>query len=103
MAKQTGYVKATGTVDGDTNFYYDQLWGYLVRMLPGVDSKRFWKEPAFEGSRRSAERFGTGNIMSSIIYRFVPVKRRYRHLFKQVRTGIHLCDPLRTSLHFLRY
>jgi hypothetical protein len=86
MAKQTGYVKATGIVDGDTNFYYDELWGYLVRMLPGVDSKRYWKDPAFEGSRRSAERFGIGNIMSSIIYRFVPTKRRYRHLFKQVRT-----------------
>ncbi|SHF88230.1 hypothetical protein [Flavisolibacter ginsengisoli] len=86
MAKQTGYIKATGKVDGDTNFYYDELWGYLVRMLPGVDSKRFWKDPAFEGSRRSAQRFGTGNIMSSIIYRFVPTKRRYRHLFKQVRT-----------------
>ena len=85
MAKQTGYIKATGTVDGDTNFYYDELWGYLVRMLPGVDSKRFWKDPAFEGSRRSAERFGTGNIMSSIIYRFVPVKRRYPRLFTQVR------------------
>jgi hypothetical protein len=85
MAKQTGYVKATGTVDGDTNFYYDQLWGYLVRMLPGVDSRRFWKDPAFEGSRRSAERFALGNIMSSIIYRFVPVKRRYPRLFTQVR------------------
>jgi hypothetical protein len=91
MAKQTGYVKATGTVDGDINFYYDELWGYLVRMLPGVDSKRFWKDPAFEGSRRSAQRFGTGNIMSSIIYRFVPVKRRYRHLFKQVRTIAIVC------------
>jgi hypothetical protein len=91
MAKQTGYVKATGTVDGDTNFYYDELWGYLVRMLPGVDSRRFWKDPAFEGSRRSAERFGTGNIMSSIIYRFVPTKRRYRHLFKQVRNIAIVC------------
>jgi len=91
MAKQTGYVKATGTVDGDINFYYDELWGYLVRMLPGVDSKRYWRDPAFEGSRRSAERFGTGNIMSSIIYRFVPVKRRYRHLFKQVRTIAIVC------------
>jgi hypothetical protein len=91
MAKQSGYVKATGTVDGDTNFYYDELWGYLVRMLPGVDSRRFWKDPAFEGSRRSAERFGTGNIMSSIIYRFVPTKRRYRHLFKQVRTIAIIC------------
>jgi hypothetical protein len=34
MAKQTGYIKATGTVDGDTNFYYDEEWGFLVRMLP---------------------------------------------------------------------
>jgi hypothetical protein len=60
-------------------------------MLPGVNSKRFWKDPAFEGSRRSAERFGTGNIMSSIIYCFVPTKRRYRHLFKQVRTIAIIC------------
>jgi hypothetical protein len=91
MAKQTGYVKATGTVDGDTNFYNDELWGYLVRMLPGVDSKRYWRDPAFEGSRRSSQRFGTANIMSSIIYRFVPTKRRYRHLFKQVRTIAIVC------------
>src|SRR6476661_11061246 len=80
MAKQKGRVKIKGTVD------YNLVWGYLARMIPGVDSYRFWTDPAFEGSRRSAERFGTGNIMSSIIYRFVPVKRRYRHLFKQVRT-----------------
>jgi hypothetical protein len=73
------------------NFYYSELDGYLVRMLPGVNSKRFWSDPAFEGSRRSAERFKTGNIMSSIIYRFVPVKRRYRHLFKQVRTIAIVC------------
>jgi hypothetical protein len=91
MAKQAGYVKAVGTVDENINFYYSVLDGYLVRMLSGVNSKRFWKDPAFEGSRRSAERFGTGNIMSSIIYRFVPVKRRYRHLFKQVRTIAIVC------------
>src|SRR6476661_6580740 len=91
MAKQTGYIKAVGTVDGDVNFYYDEEWGFLVRMLPGVSSKRYWKDAAFEGSRRSAERFGVGNIMSSILYRFVPVKRRYRHLFKQVRTIAIVC------------
>jgi hypothetical protein len=49
MPKQVGYVRATGTVDGDTNFYYDELWGYLVRMLPEVSSKRFWKDPACKG------------------------------------------------------
>ena len=91
MAKQKGRVKIRGTVDDNLNFYYDMVWGFLVRMLPGVDSYRFWNDPAFEGSRRSAERFGTGNIMSSIIYRFVPVKRRYRHLFKQVRTIAIIC------------
>jgi hypothetical protein len=91
MAKQVGYVKAVGTVDDNLNFYYNEIDGYLARLLPGVDRKRFWSDPAFEGSRRSAERFGTGNIMSSIIYRFVPVKRRYRHLFKQVRTIAIVC------------
>ena len=85
MAKQVGHVKLTGTVCGDINFYKDVDWGFLVRMLPGVDSKRFWKDPAFEGSRRSSERFALGNIMSSIMYRFVPVKTRYRRLFTQVR------------------
>jgi hypothetical protein len=29
--------------------------------------------------------------MSSIIYRFVPTKKRYRHLFKQVRTIAIVC------------
>jgi hypothetical protein len=91
MAKQVGYVKAVGTVDDNVNFYYNLVDGFLVRLLPGVYSKRFWTDPAFEGIRRSAERFGTGNIMSSIIYRFVPVKRRYRQLFKQVRTIAIVC------------
>ena len=91
MAKQVGYIKAVGTVDDNLNFYYNVIDGFLVRLLPGVDSKRFWSDPAFEGSRRSAERFKTGNIMSSIIYRFVPTKRRYRHLFKQVRTIAIVC------------
>jgi hypothetical protein len=91
MAKQVGYIKAVGTVDDNLNFYYNVIDGFLVRLLPGVDSKRFWSDPAFEGSRRSAERFKTGNIMSSIIYRFVPVKRRYRYLFKQVRTIAIIC------------
>src|SRR6476619_8425140 len=90
MAKQSGHTRAIGTVD-ELNLYFDQEWGFLARMLPGVDSKRFWKDPAFAGSRRSAERFGVGNIMSSIIYRFVPTKRRYRHLFKQVRTIAIVC------------
>ena len=91
MAKQVGYIKAIGTVDDNINFYYSELDGFLVRLLPGVSSKRYWSDAAFEGSRRSAERFGVGNIISSIIYRFVPVKRRFRHLFKQVRTIAIVC------------
>ena len=91
MAKQVGYIKAMGTVDDNVNFYYSELDGYLVRLLPGVDTKRYWNDAAFEGSRRSAERFKQGNIISSIIYRFVPVKRRYRHLFKRLRTIAIAC------------
>jgi hypothetical protein len=91
MAKQKGNVKVKGTVDDILNFYKTEIWGYLVRLLPGVDSDRFWNDPAFEGSRRSAKRFGTGNIMSSIIYRFVPTKKRHTHLFALVRTIAIAC------------
>jgi hypothetical protein len=91
MAKQKGNVKVKGTVDDILNFYKTEVWGYLVRLLPGVDSDRFWNDPAFEGSRRSAQRFGTGNIMSSIIYRFVPTKKRHTHLFALVRTIAIAC------------
>src|SRR6476661_3267146 len=91
MAKQKGKIKVKGTVDDNLNFYYDMVWGYLARMIPGVDSYRFWNDPAFEGSRRSAKRFGTGNIMSSIIYRFVPIKKRHTHLFALVRTIAIFC------------
>jgi hypothetical protein len=55
MAKQVGHVKAVGTVDENVNFYFTELDGYIARLLPGVDTKRFWNDPAFEGSRRSAE------------------------------------------------
>src|SRR6476619_5817280 len=90
MAKQSGHTRAIGTVD-ELNLYFDQEWGFLARMLPGVDSKRFRKDPAFAGSRSSAERFGVGNIMSSIIFRFVPTNKRYRHLFRLVRTIAIAC------------
>jgi hypothetical protein len=91
MAKQKGRVKIKGTVDDSLNYYYNMVWGYLARMIPGVDSYRFWNDPAFEGSRRSAKRFGQGNIMSSIIYRFVPIKKRHTHLFALVRTIAIFC------------
>jgi len=91
MAKQKGKIKVKGTVDENLNFYKTRMDGFLARVLPGVSSNRFWEDPAFEGSRKSAQRFGTGNILSSIVYRFVPLKRRYRHLFKQVRTIAIIC------------
>ena len=30
MAKQTGHVKAVGTVDDNVNFYYSELDGFLA-------------------------------------------------------------------------
>jgi len=36
MAKQSGHTRAIGTVD-DLNLYFDQEWGFLARMLPGVE------------------------------------------------------------------
>jgi hypothetical protein len=90
MTMKTNYVKALGTVDGDINFFYDPVYGFLARMLYEVSLNN----AACEESRRSAQRFRLSNIMSFIIYFFVPVKIRYKRLFKRLRTIAIACLKL---------
>jgi hypothetical protein len=69
MPRQISSIKAIGTIDG-INFYQEED-EYLVREKPGVDSKRFFKEEAFAGSRASSSRFGKANTLWSLVYRYV--------------------------------
>jgi hypothetical protein len=69
MPRQISSIKAIGTVQG-INFYQEK-GDYLAREKPGVDTKRFLKDKAFEASRASSSRFGRGNTLWSLVYRFV--------------------------------
>jgi hypothetical protein len=69
MPRQISSIKAIGTIDG-INFYQEED-EYLVREKPGVDSKRFFKDEAFAGSRASSSRFGKANTLWSLVYRYV--------------------------------
>jgi hypothetical protein len=69
MPRQISSIKAIGTIQG-INFYQEGD-DYLVREKPGVDSKCFLKDKAFEASRASASRFGKANTLWSLVYRYV--------------------------------
>jgi hypothetical protein len=50
-------------------------------MKSSLNSKKFWKHKAFEGSRRSCERFAEGNRLASKLYRMVDEEKRVYSLF----------------------
>ena len=79
MAKQTGDIKITGTID-DLTFYKMEAKHY-VRMKSSLTRKRFFKDARFERSRMSAERFAMGNKLASEVYRMVDEEQRVYRLF----------------------
>lgn len=79
MAKQAGEFFIEGSFD-DLCFY--KMDGkYYVRMKSSLSSKKFWKHKAFEGSRRSCERFAEGNRLASKLYRMIEEEKRVYSLF----------------------
>ena len=82
MAKQDGLIKITGTID-DITFYKmgDQ---YYARMKSSLTGKRFWKDKAFEGSRRSATALGQASRLASLLYRTLPKEQKGRPVFQEL-------------------
>jgi hypothetical protein len=84
MAKQAGEYRFIGTVDGLC--FYKMEGSYYMRLKSSLTGKRFWKDKAFEGSRRSASRFGKGNQLASAVFQLVAEERRTNRLFPFLRT-----------------
>ncbi len=79
MARQTGAIQITGTTD-ELCFY--KMWDtYFVRMKSSLTGKRFWRDKAFERSRESSKRFGSGNRLASKLYRMIEKEKRVYKLF----------------------
>ena len=78
MAKQVeGFL--VGTYDDIT--FYKMEGNYYARMKSSLTGKKFWKHKAFEGSRRSCNRFGKGNQLASKVYKEIPEAKRVYALF----------------------
>ena len=86
MARQTGPLKITGTIE-DLCFY--QMEGaYFARRKSSLTSKRFWKEKAFAGSRRSCGLLGAASPLASRLYHTLPKAKKGRAVFQQLTGAI---------------
>jgi hypothetical protein len=64
---------------------------YYVRLKSSLTGRRFWKDRAFGGSRKSCSRFGEGNRLASRLYRMVDREKKQYSLFCFLkRRAIHL-------------
>ena len=79
MAKQAGDFFIEGTVDDLT--FYRMCGDYYVRTKSSLTGKRFWKDTAFGGSRKSCSRFAKGNRLASRVYAMIEEDKRVYQLF----------------------
>lgn len=79
MAKQADDIKITGTIDDLCFYKMDGM--YYVRMKSSLIGKKFWKHKAFEGSRKSCNRFGEGNKLASKVYQMIEEEKRVYKLY----------------------
>ena len=85
MAKQVGDIKIIGTI-GDVCFYKME-GNYYARMKTSLTGKRFWKDKAFAGSRRSCTHFGKANQLASKVYRSLAKEKRSYSLYCLLKTA----------------
>ena len=88
MAKQVGIIKITGTIDDIT--FYKMGEEYYARMKSSLTGKRFWKDRAFEGSRKSALALGSASKLASLLYKTLPKEKKGRTVFQKLTGRIKL-------------
>lgn len=88
MAKQTGDTKLTGTFAGLV--CYKMYGAYYVRTKSSLTGKRFWKDIAFEGSRKSCSLLAKASAIASHYYKNYPEERRRKGLFNEMTGRIKL-------------
>ena len=74
-----------GTYDDIT--FYKMKGKHYARMKSSLTGMKFWKHPAFAGSRRSCSRFGRGNQLASMVYQEVPEQHKKYGLFCAMKSN----------------
>ena len=85
LVKQSGNIRFTGTFPLDDLTLYRMNGEFYARKKSRLTGKRFRNDDAFEGSRRSAERFKRGNELASQVYNSLPQEERFYKLFCRLK------------------
>lgn len=80
MAKQVGSYRIRGTVDDICFYVREGEW--LARKKSSLDRKRFYRDKAFVGSRRSCEALKRASPIASRLYRLLPEGKKGRNVFQ---------------------
>jgi hypothetical protein len=88
MAKQLGEIKVTGTIEGLS--FYKMYGDYFVRMKSSLTARRFWKDRAFEGSRRSCGLLAKASPLASFFYKNYPKEKKRKGLFNEMTGRVKL-------------
>ena len=83
--KQSGNIRFTGTFPLDDLTLYRMNGEFFARKKSRLTGKRFRNDDAFEGSRRSAERFKRGNELASQVYGSLRQEERFYKLFCRLK------------------
>lgn len=83
MAKQVGPINLSGSIAGIT--LYEVNGQFYARRKSSLTKKKFKTDPAFKGSRASAEKFGQANKLASEVYKKLLRSERPKELFPQLK------------------
>ena len=82
MARLMGDIKFRGNIE---NLCFYKMYGeYYVRTKSSLTAKRFWKESAFEGSRKSCSLLARASRIASHFYKSYPKEKKEKGLFNQM-------------------
>jgi hypothetical protein len=88
MARLLGDIKFTGTIDGLC--FYKMYDSCFVRTKSSLTGKRFWKDKAFEGSRRSCSQLARASSIASVFYKTWPTENKRKGLFNEMTGKVKL-------------
>jgi hypothetical protein len=78
MARQTGSLKITGTID---NLTFHQMDGrYYVRTKSSLTRKRVLRNPAFKRSLQRVELFGIASNIAAALYKQLPQSQKGKNV-----------------------
>jgi hypothetical protein len=88
MARLTGDIMFTGTIEGLC--FYKMYGSCFVRTKSSLTGKRFWKDKAFEGSRKSCNLLAKASALTSLFYKTYPKEKRRKGQFNEMTGRVKL-------------